>query len=104
MTCNLGDLEVDGSAVATITVTLVQAIGGQTINNVASVASGVGDPDATNNTTTQGTTVATPSQADVSVSVVDSVTAPPVRGPSLITNINLGWKLPSKAKKPSSCR
>jgi uncharacterized repeat protein (TIGR01451 family) len=73
VTCNLGDLDNGGSAVVTITVTLVSAIGGQTINNAVSVASRVGDPDATNNIATQSTTIATPSQADVSVSVVDSV-------------------------------
>ncbi|MGH9554373.1 MAG: DUF11 domain-containing protein [Terriglobales bacterium] len=53
--CNLGSLAVTASAMFNVTVTA--GAGGQTVNNTASVTSSQADPDNTNNSASQTTTI-----------------------------------------------
>jgi uncharacterized repeat protein (TIGR01451 family) len=69
VTCNLGSVDKGGSATVTLVVTPTQ-VGG--ISNTASVAANEFDPNLSNNSATQVTTVNAPPSADLSIAKADS--------------------------------
>jgi uncharacterized repeat protein (TIGR01451 family) len=102
VTCNLGDIA--SGAGATITI-VVRPTGSGTINNSASVSSGVFDPNTANNAAQQGTLVNP--KADLSITKTDSPDPVLVghnltytirvtnQGPSPATAVNVADNLPT---------
>ena len=86
VTCNLGTLASGDDATVTIVV----------ITNTTSVTSGVSDPLARNNSSSQSTTVTTPSQADLSVTKVD-VPDPVFVGEPLVYTVTVDNNGPQQA-------
>ncbi len=70
-TCSLGTIAAGGSASYTITVTADAATSG-VVTNTASVTSNTPDPDTSNNTDTEDTTVAPPGTAELRVTKSDN--------------------------------
>ena len=70
--CQLGAMASSTNSIITITVMPKGAAGGTTITNTASVTSGVGDTDTSNNTASQTTKVDTVAEADLAVTKSDS--------------------------------
>ena len=91
--CSLGDIASGGSAQYTITVTVAAATSG-TITNSVSISSDTSDPNASNDTASEDTTVSAPPppEADLSVTKSDDVD-PIVAGNTLtytVTVFNAG--------------
>ena len=72
VTCELGTIASGAGVTVTIAVTPKEAAGGTSIANTASATAQVSDPDVSNNSASQTTTVNTESEADLAVTKSDS--------------------------------
>lgn len=100
VTCILGDLAANNSTPGTIVVTTQVVEINSSIANAVSISGNETDPNATNNTAQQGTTVtpaAGPSQADIAVTKVDTPDPVFSGGPQLTYTVTVDNNGPAAA-------
>ena len=94
-TCSLGAIVSGGSAVYTVTVNVDANNTSGSISNSVAVSSSTADPDGTNNSTIEPTTVI--SDADLSISKIDDVD-PVIAGNNLVYTVSVSNAGPSDAQ------